>query len=93
MDKITVYVIYRTGKSDVTHNLLTRWLDSEISQLNEKPYVITGDLNLGDLAKVNFDPKLTAVGTDRQRRTPFHMWTELVKKQMAHTTRQNCMGI
>ena len=80
MDKITIYVIYRTGKSDVTHNLLTKWLDSEISQLNEKPYVITGDLNLGDLAKVNFDPKLTAVGADRQRRTPNHMWTELVKK-------------
>ena len=80
MDKITIYVIYRTGKSDVTHNLLTKWLDSEISQLNEKPYVMTGDLNLGDLAKVNFDPKLTAVGADRQRRTPNHMWTELVKK-------------
>ena len=80
MDKNTVYVIYRTGKSDVTHILLTKWLDSEISQLNEKPYIITGDLNLGDLAKVNFDPKLTAVGTDRQRRTPNHMWTELVKK-------------
>ena len=80
MDKMTIYVIYRTGKNDVTHKLLTKWLDSEISQLNEKPYLITGDLNLGALAKVNFDPKLTAVGTDRQRRTPNHMWTELVKK-------------
>ena len=80
MDKHTVYVIYRTGKSDVTHKLLTKWLDSEISQLNEKPWIITGDLNLGDLARVNFDPKLTPVGTDRQRKTPNHMWTELMKK-------------
>ena len=80
MDKHTVYVIYRTGKSDVTHKLLTKWLDSEISQLNEKPWIITGDLNLGDLAKVNFDPKLTPVGTDRRRKTPNHMWTELMKK-------------
>lgn len=80
LDNITVYVIYRTGKNDVTHTLLTKWLDSEISKLNEKPYIITGDLNLPELAKVNFDPKLTAVGTDRQRKTKEHMWTELVKK-------------
>ena len=85
MDRIMVYAIYRTGKTDVTHNILTKWLDSEISQLNEKPYIITGDLNLPDLAKVNFNPKLKPVGTDRQRRTPFHMWTELVKK---HKIRQ-----
>jgi len=87
MDKITVYVIYRTGKKDVTHSLLTKWLDSEISQLNEKPWIITGDLNLGELAKVNFDPKLTPVGTDKQKKTPNQLselvkklWTELVKK-------------
>ena len=80
MDKHTVYVIYRTGKSDVTHKLLTKWLDSEISQLNEKPWIITGDLNLGDLAKVNFDPKLTPVGTDKRRKTTNRMWTELMKK-------------
>ena len=80
MDKHTIYVIYRTGKEDVTHRLLTKWLDSEISQLNENPWLITGDLNLGELAKVNFDPKLTPVGTNKQRKTPNHMWTELVKK-------------
>ena len=39
-----------------------------------------GDLNLTDLAKVNFDPKLKAVGTDNQKSTPDHKWTELVKK-------------
>ena len=70
MDRHTVYAIYRTGKPDITHKLLTRWLDSELSQLNDKPWIITGDLNLGELAKVNFDPRLTAVGTDRQRKTP-----------------------
>ena len=80
MDKHTIYAIYRTGKPDITHKILTKWLDSELSQLNDKPWIITGDLNLGELAKVNFDPKLTAVGTDRQRKTPNHRWTELVKK-------------
>jgi endonuclease/exonuclease/phosphatase family metal-dependent hydrolase len=82
MDKITTYVIYRTGKNDITHKLLTKWLDSEITQLNEKPWIITGDLNLGDLAKVNFDPKLTPVGTDKKRKPPNHIiwWTAVVKK-------------
>ena len=80
MDKITVYVIYRTGKGDATHTILTKWLDSELGQLNEKPYIITGDLNLGDLAKVNFNPKFTAVGTDRQKMTINRRWTELIKK-------------
>ena len=47
---------------------------------NEKPRIITDDLNLGDLAKVNFDSKLTPVGTDRRRKTTNHMWTELMKK-------------
>ena len=80
MDRITVFGIYRTGKQNITHNLLTAWLDSEINKLNEKPYLITGDLNLPDLAKVNFDPKLKAVGTDNHKSTPDHKWTELVKK-------------
>ena len=80
MDRITVFGIYRTGKQNITHNLLTDWLDSEINKLNKKPYLITGDLNLPDLAKVNFDPKLKAVGTDNQKSTPDHKWAELVKK-------------
>ena len=40
-----------------------------------------GDLNLPDLAKVNFDPKLKVVGTDNQKSTPNHKWTELVANE------------
>ena len=79
MDRTTVYGIYRTGKK-LTHELLTDWLDTEITKLDEKPYIITGDLNLPGLAKVNFAPILQSVGSDKRKRTPAHMWADLVKK-------------
>ena len=79
LDKITIYGIYRTGKK-LTHELLTKWLDTEIIKLNEDPYIITGDLNLPLLAKANFKPKLKPAKHNKHNKTKEHMWAELVDK-------------
>ena len=80
IDKITVFGIYRTGKARENHKKTTDWLNTEINKLGDNPYIITGDLNLPELAKVEFDPSLTPVGVDGQERTIDHMWTGLIKR-------------
>jgi hypothetical protein len=69
-----------TVQSKENNKTTTDWLNKEINKLEDKPYIITGDLNLPELAKVEFDPNLTPVGIDGQGRTIDHMWTGLIKR-------------
>ena len=80
INKITVFGIYRTGKAKDNHKKITDWLNTELNKLGDNPYIITGDLNLPGLAKVEFDPDLNPVGVDGQERTKDHMWTGLIKR-------------
>ena len=84
IDKVTLYAIYRTGNSKANHATTTGWLERELNKQGNRPYVITGDMNLPELAIVEFDPKLVPVGSETpnglQVKTYKHMWTNLVKK-------------
>ena len=54
------------------------YLDSQIKKLGNKPFLITGDLNLPSLADCNFDPLLHPV-QDQKDMTFDHIWSDLVK--------------
>ena len=51
IDTTTFFGIYRTGKEIQHHTPLTTWLGKELAALGSKPFVITGDLNLPEMAK------------------------------------------
>jgi hypothetical protein len=76
----TIFGIYRTGNAKDNHIKITGWLETEINKLNNNPFIITGDLNLPDLERVEFDPRLKPIGVDGQIKTPDHMWSELYHK-------------
>ncbi len=82
----TIFGVYRTGDAEVHHKMLTNWLEKELTKLGTKPYIITGDLNLRELAKVDFNPTLKPVGVKGQKRTTNHRWSELLK---AHAIEQH----
>ena len=46
------------------HQKLTRFLEQQLNKLGNRPFVIMGDMNLGDLAEQEFDPKLVPVGAE-----------------------------
>ena len=85
LDKITIFAVYRApGTNKAKHRLLTEFLEHQINKLGDRPFIITGDINLRDLAEVGFDPELTPVGAETdhglQVKTHKHMWTMLLKK-------------
>ena len=85
LDKITIFAVYRSPKTlKENHQKLTKFLEQQLNKLGNRPFVITGDMNLGDLAKQDFDPKLTPVGAEtgngEQEQTSEHMWVTLLKK-------------
>ena len=85
LDNVTIFAVYRSPKVlKENHQMLTRFLEKKINKLGNRPYVITGDMNLGDLAEHEFDLKLTPVGAEtengKQVQTFEHMWIELIKK-------------
>ena len=85
LDKITFFAVYRapTPNQD-KHRIITEFLEKELNKLGERPFIITGDMNLKDLAKEEFDPNLIPVGADTNKgpqvKTYKHMWTMLLKK-------------
>ena len=85
MDKVTIFGVYRSPKAlKENHQKLTKFLEQQLNNLGNRPFVITGDINLGDLAEQDFDPDLTPVGAETENgtqvRTTDHMWTMLLKK-------------
>ena len=85
LDNVTIFGVYRSTKTlRENHQKLTKFLDQKINMLGNRPFVITGDMNLGDLAAVDFDLKLTPVGAEtengEQVQTYKHMWVSLIKK-------------
>ena len=80
LNYMTIFGIYSTGTSYAHHKTVTEWLEKEINALGNRPFVITGDLNLPELAEVKFDPILRPVGVDGQAKTKMHLWTEVYKK-------------
>ena len=63
LDKVTVFAVYRSPKTlKENHQKLTKFLEQQLNKLGNRPFVITGDMNLGDLAEQEFDPMLTPVG-------------------------------
>ena len=85
LDKVTIFAVYRSPKTlKENHQKLTRFLEQQLNKLGNRPFVITGDMNLGDLAEQDFDPKLIPVGAETDNGTQVqtfeHMWTMLLKK-------------
>ena len=85
LDKVTIFGVYRSPKVlKENHQKLTSFLEQQLNNLGNRPFVITGDINLGDLAEQDFDPNLTPVGAETENgiqvRTTDHMWTMLLKK-------------
>jgi hypothetical protein len=82
---VTIFGVYRSPKAlKENHQKLTKFLEQQLNNLGNRPFVITGDINLGDLAEQDFDPNLTPVGAETENgtqvRTTDHMWTMLLKK-------------
>ena len=85
LDKVTIFAVYRSPKTlKENHQKLTKFLEQQLNKLGNQPFVITGDMNLGDLAEQEFDPELIPVGAETdngiQVQTFEHMWTMLIKK-------------
>ena len=85
LDKITFFAVYRTPTTNKdNHRILTEFLEKQLKKLGNQPFIITGDMNLKDLAKKEFDPNLIPVGAETihglQVKTYKHMWTMLLKK-------------
>ena len=87
LDKITFFAVYRapTPNKD-NHRIITEFLEKQLNKLGEQPFIITGDMNLKDLAKEEFDPNLIPVGAETNKgpqvKTYKHMWTMLLKKHI-----------
>ena len=85
LDKITFLAVYRapTPNKD-NHRIITEFLEKQLNKLGEQPFIITGDMNLKELAKEEFDPNLIPVGAVTNKgplvKTYKHMWTMLLKK-------------
>ena len=85
LDKVTIFAVYRSPITlKENHQKLTKFLEQQLNKLGNRPFIITGDMNLGDLAEAEFDPILTPVGAETdngiQVKTFEHMWTMLIKK-------------
>ena len=85
IDKVTIIAVYRAPKTRKDyHQKLIRFLEEKINKLGNRPYVITGDMNLGNMAEQEFDLKLAPVGAETengtQTQTIEHMWMELITK-------------
>ena len=70
LDKVTILAVYRAPKTRKDyHQKLTRFLEKKINQLGNRPYVITGDINLGEMAEQEFDIKLAPIGAETENGT------------------------
>ncbi len=85
IDNTTIFAIYRgpgTGKEN--HRKITHWLDTAFNKLGNRPGIITGDMNLPELARDEFEPNLVPVGArthnGQQKETWKHMWTDFIHK-------------
>ena len=57
LDRVTIFAVYRSPKTlKENHQKLTKFLEQQLNKLGNRPFVITGDMNLGDLAEQDFDP-------------------------------------
>ena len=85
IDKVTIFAVYRAPKPrNDYHRKLVRFLDEKITKLGNRPYLITGDMNLGEMAEKEFDIKLAPVGAETENGTQVetkeHMWMYLITK-------------
>ena len=85
LDKVTVFAVYRAPKTGKEyHWKLVEFLEEKINKLGTRPYVITGDMNLGEMADKEFDLRLTPVGAETENGTQVqtieHMWMDLISK-------------
>ena len=97
LDKVTIFGVYRSPKTlKENHQKLTKFLEQQLNKLGNQPFVITGDMNLGDLADQDFDPDLIPVGAETENgiqvKTFEHMWTMLIKKHqiVQHVEEPTC---
>ena len=97
LDKVTIFAVYRSPKTGKDyHWKLVKFLEDKINKLGTRPYVITGDMNLGEMADEEFDLKLTPVGAETENglqvQTSEHMWMDLISKHriVQHVEEPTC---
>jgi exonuclease III len=84
VNDITFFGVYRSptakniGPLIDHHRALRNHLNKEIDKLEDYPFVITGDMNMWELAECDFDPDLKPISDD-QVETIDHIWAEFVK--------------
>ena len=80
-DDEQVDVMENISRTKAHHACIINWLTTEMNKLGNKRFVLTGDFNLRDLAKVNFDPPgLRLAEDDDPSLTDDHKWVNMIHK-------------
>ena len=84
---LTIFGVYRSPSVDTAkgtgrdhHRKLINYLDSNIKKLGTSPYIITGDFNLPQLTKWDFNPPGLKPVEDGQEESIDHMWSKFYNR-------------
>jgi exonuclease III len=86
---LTIFGVYRSPTVDTEsrttkehHASLINYLNKHINKLGKSRYIITGDFNLKEMAKHDFNPPGMKIADDEDVNniTPDHMWSDFYNK-------------